>query len=207
MTKVNGGISPSMETKTQPAQTLAVPPASTIIIQPPSPADWFALLPVVVGGLLAILAGMVGNAVPQCIQRRHERKNLASAFLGEITALLKVVETRRYQEGLEQVLQQVEANKQVMAYTFSVRLNPFTVYTANISRIGILPNPLPNMICQLYSQAEAILEDIADMRDPNFCANLTVTDCINRLKELRDLFQNTVQVGRETVAELKQMLG
>jgi hypothetical protein len=154
--------------KTQIAtQSVGVPAGSTIVIQPPSSPDfWTILLPVIVGGILAIIGGFLGNAVPQWIQRRRDATTLAGAFRGEIGALLAIAERRHYQQGLEEVIQEVNAIQQVRVFTFSVRSNPFPVYRKNVSRIGMLPNPLPEMICQLYTQGQAILEILLTCKIP-----------------------------------------
>ena len=159
---------------------------------------WLILLPVVVGGLLTFLGGLIGNFLLQWNQRKAEIKSLTGAFVGEIRALLSIVERRRYLEGIEQLIQQVRTTNQPATYSFSARRNPFSVYDSNVSRIGILPSPLPELICRFYSQSRSVLEDIDDMRNPQ-AGTWTAAESLSRLEELRDLLRDSNNLANEII--------
>ena len=160
-----------------------------------------SLLPVIVGGIIGIAGGVIGPTLLEFFKRKIERENLTGAFIAEIDALLKIVERRRYVEELESLILQAKSGidrNASFSYQFSVRRNPFPVYDANLSKIGILKAPLPQKITQLYAQATSILEDIEDMRDGKNIPRDTM-ESIERLETLLSLFKDTIDLGQEIV--------
>jgi hypothetical protein len=69
------------------------------------------------------------------------------------------------------------------------------VYEANLTRIGILPDPLPKQIVGFYAGVSSILEDIDDMREGK--NQRTPEDRIRVLKELLQLFEATLALGQK----------
>ena len=82
--------------------------------------------------------------------------------MGEIGALLDIVQRRNYIGGLKQVIQHVQQTGQPMPFHFSVSHEYFGVYKNNTSRLGILKHPLPQKIATFYTQCFSILEQVKD---------------------------------------------
>ena len=135
------------------------------------------------------------------IRRRAEARSVAGALVGEITALIQIAERRRYIDGLRALIAEARAGNDPNAiywYQFSVRRNPFAVYDANLTRLGMLRDPLPRLLTQFYTQASSILEDIADMREGKLLAR-NRDESVQRLEHLLKLFEDTLVLGREIV--------
>jgi hypothetical protein len=169
---------------------------------------WLNLTPVIVGGLIGIAGSVIGiigsfatSVYLESIRREAERKSLTGAIVGEISALLEISERRRYVEALSSLIAMAKAGHPDISYSFvfSVRRNPFIVYDANLSRIGILRVPLPRKIARFYAQASSILEDIADMREDKFRRDHD--ESIRVLEGLLKLFEDTHSLGREIIAD------
>jgi hypothetical protein len=164
---------------------------------------WIPLLSTIVGGAIAFAGSIIAPTYLEKSRRKDEQKNLTGAFIGEISALLEICKRRQYIEHIRAVIaeaksKQVEPNKNVW-FHFSVRRNPFPVYDANVTRLGLLTDPLPRQIARFYTQSSSILEDIADMREGKF--QRSRDESIRCLEALLNLFEDTLALGAKIVAD------
>ncbi len=97
------------------------------------------------------------------IQNEHEAKNIASAFYGEIIALKTIVDQQEYKEKLKRKIKKMESTNQPAIFSRRVTKEMyFKVYNNNISKIGLLEEPLPEKIAILYTTAFSILESMGE---------------------------------------------
>lgn len=157
------------------------------------------LLSVLAGGAIGIIGGIAGPLCLEHNKRKAERSNLLSAIVSEIIALIEITERRKYVANLSALIAHSKATNTKPSFQFSVRRDPFPVYTANLSRIGILPEPLPSQIATFYLQSSAILEDIQDMRENK--VPRTQEDSIHCLEEIVRLFDDSQLLGRKIIAD------
>jgi hypothetical protein len=150
----------------------------------------------IAGGFVAILGGVATPCFLERSKRKAERLSLAGAIVGEIEALIAISQHRKYVDGIRQELTKAQTNPDKYGiFHFSVRRNPMRVYEANLTRIGILPDPLPKQIVGFYAGVSSILEDIDDMREGK--NQRTPEDRIRVLKELLQLFEATLALGQK----------
>ena len=165
--------------------------------------DYIPLFQTLIGGLLTFTGGLLGNILLQQRQRRSERNSLASAFYGEIQALIGIVEKRQYIEGIRDSIHGLKSGKKIL-YQMRVTRKYFNVYEKNLDKIGILPNPLPEKIVELYTVMTAILEDLDLINEPEFCKEDSEI-LISHLIELQSLFEYAVSCGRRICQQIKNM--
>ena len=91
------------------------------------------------------------------LTHRREIRNLASAFVGEIAAILHLIETHDVVSMLEKAL---DASDRVAAVP-NLTLPPFTIYTVDAARLDQLPFPAPRKIAYFYAQIASIQNDLA----------------------------------------------
>ena len=144
--------------------------------------------------LIAVLAGAIVSFIAsilfQAWLHRRERKSLQGAFVGEISALLDIIQRRNYIDGLKKIIEDVEQTGQPMSFHLSVSHEYFGVYKNNTSRLGILKHPLPQKIATFYTQCFSILEQVKDSTVlPTAQASLIA------LEELLSLFKSTTELG------------
>ncbi len=108
--------------------------------------DAFPLIGVVIGGVLTITGGFFSNLYLERNRIAEDRRNLAQEFSGENSALRKIIEVRKYREGLQQAISHMQSTGQAHHLSIHVRRRYFNVYEKNVSRIGMLEGPLPSMI-------------------------------------------------------------
>ena len=91
------------------------------------------------------------------LTHRREIRNLASAFVGEIAAVLHLIETHDVVSMLERAL---DAPDRAAALP-NLTLPPFTIYTVDAARLDELPFPAPRKIAYFYAQIVSIQDDLA----------------------------------------------
>lgn len=163
--------------------------------------DYIPLLQTLVGGLLTFLGGLLGNVIIQQRQRKVERNSLASAFYGEIQALIGIVERRQYIQGIQKSIEALRLNRKV-SFHIRVTRKYFNVYEKNLDKIGILPNPLPEKIVDVYTVMTAILEDLDLINEESFYDQETEVS-VAYLAELNSLFKYAVESGYKVCKEIK----
>jgi hypothetical protein len=109
------------------------------------------LISVVIGVVIGGVSTFFNNFYLERKRIIAERRNLAQAFSGEVAALLRIVEMRRYVEWVQQAIKYMRFTGQPYHLSIQVRQPYFNVYEQNASRIGILEGPLPSMIATFYT--------------------------------------------------------
>jgi hypothetical protein len=166
--------------------------------------DYMPLLSVVIGGLLAILGGFASTIFVEWRRNARESKKLAFAFRGEIQALSTLVKKRGYAEGIEAHIKHMEQTNQPLFLQIDVRREYFNIFISNIKNIGILKNPLPELIAKFYVQANSILEDFQSYRE-GVWHNASVEDLISSHKELLLLIKETFSLADEIVDKIGRL--
>lgn len=123
--------------------------------------------------------------------------------MGEIKALLNIVDERNYVGELEATLKRVKETGTPEVFWFAVRRNYFNVFEKNINKIGLLEPPLPEKIVTFYTRAYSVLEDVKSAEEGNL-VDYELSQIIEHLEELLRIFQNTVDVGKKVVAILEK---
>ena len=82
---------------------------------------------------------------------RREIRSVASAFVGELAAILHLIETHDVVSMLEKAL---DASDSLVALP-NLTLPPFTIYTADAAKLGELPPPVPREI-RLFLGADCL---------------------------------------------------
>jgi hypothetical protein len=163
--------------------------------------DALPLVGVVIGAVIGGVGSFLANYCLEKSKLRMERRNLALAFAGEIAALRRIVELRRYADGIQQTLQTVIQTREPFYLSMPISREYFNVYNQNVNRIGILEDPLPRLIATYYTQANAILEDFHGFSTGVF-NDRDIDSLIATYQQLLELFEDTLNVGDEILVEV-----
>ncbi len=163
---------------------------------------YLPLISTLVGGLLTFLGGLTGSYLVQKFQRDADRKNLASAFYGEISALLEITEKRQYIQGVEANLQEIKTTGRTNLMSFAVTLKYFNVYDQNVGKLGVLLAPLPEKIVSFYTLTFAAIEDFQEIASGKY-QNSNAAAIEKMLEELLDICNEAVALGKEIQTLIK----
>lgn len=146
------------------------------------------LLGVVLGGL--VTAG--STLFFEWYKDSRDSRRLAQAFRGEIKALQTIVEKRRYIDLLREIVATISSTQQPENIVIRVRRDYFKVYNANVERIGLLKNPLPEQIAAFYVKCNSILDDLHAL-DDGLWHDKPPEQQIEFYSNLLDLFEETMR--------------
>ena len=135
------------------------------------------------------------------LTHRRQIRNLAAAFVGEIAAILRLIETHDVVSILEKAL---DASDSAVALP-NLTLPPFTIYTADAARLDELPLPAPRKIAYFYAQIASIQDDLTRLATepvPEGSAGSRTERIRYVLTELND----ALALGDDILRELRPLL-
>ncbi|ACL60466.1 conserved hypothetical protein [Methylobacterium nodulans ORS 2060] len=148
--------------------------------------------------VLVLLGLSVANAWRSL--RRRRQRNLASALVGEIVAVLRAIETH-------DVLARLDHVAAAFASTAGPTLPriPATVYRAYAGRLDRLDAPLPRKITYFYTRLQMLQGDLATLNLRQIQDRPAVSAAGFALELARDL-RDTLAVGDEILRDLRPLL-
>ena len=135
------------------------------------------------------------------LTHRREIRSLASAFVGEIAAILHLIETHNVVSMLEKAL---DASNSVVALP-KLTLPPFTIYTADAAKLDELPLPAPRKIAYFYAEIASIQDDLTRLATEPVLEGLAGS----RTEQIRCVLtelNNALALGDDILRELRPLL-
>jgi hypothetical protein len=135
------------------------------------------------------------------LTHRRECQSIASAFVGEIAAILHLVETHDVASMLESALDAPDGTVALPNLT----LPPFTIYTADAGRLDELPLPAPRMIAYFYAQIASIQHDLTRHgAEPVWEGSVSTR--IERIRHVLTELNDALALGEDILRELRPLL-
>lgn len=163
--------------------------------------DWLPLIGVGLGAVLGFLTSLASNIYFERKRVSEEKKNLALAFGGEISAILHIVEIRKYIETLKMYVAHMEAHNEPVEVSIPVKRNYFNVYESNVGKIGWLGGCLPKKVATFYTLGNSVLEDLERL-DKGVLEGMQMEGIIEYYNDLINVFEAAVAVGQQIIQEI-----
>jgi hypothetical protein len=135
------------------------------------------------------------------LTHRREIRSLASAFVGEIAAILHLIETHDVVSMLEKAL---DASDSAVALP-KLTLPPFTIYTADAAKLDELPSPVPRKIAYFYAQIASIQDDLTRFATEPVSEGLAGSRR-ERIRCVLTELNNALALGDDILRELRPLL-
>jgi hypothetical protein len=135
------------------------------------------------------------------LTHRREIRSIASAFVGEIAAILHLIETHDVVSMLEKAL---DASDSMLSLP-NLTLPPFTIYTSDAAKLDELPLPTPRMIAYFYAQIASIQDDLTRLA----AEPVSEGSAGSRTKRIRHLLtelNDALALGDDILRELRPLL-
>jgi hypothetical protein len=134
------------------------------------------------------------------LPRRRDRRNLASAFAGEIAAAIEAVaehpEVRR--------LQLVQTSAGERPFDFShFKLPKLAVYEANADKLSLFDAPLPRELSYFYTRLADLPQRLLAVKPPG---TLPAEDLKSRTKSAIDEITQTMTLGDDLLRSIKVLI-
>jgi hypothetical protein len=135
------------------------------------------------------------------LTHRREIRSIASAFVGEIAAILHLIESHDVVSMLEKRLD--SSNRPVALPNLT--LPPFTIYTADAAKLDKLPLPAPRKIVYFYAQVASIQDDLTrlatELVSEGLAGNRT-----ERIHSVLTELNDALALGDDILRELRPLL-
>lgn len=147
---------------------------------------------VVAGGSLTLLSGWGLRDLTM----RRARRNLASALIGEIVAVLRVVETHDPVGQLARVIERPAEPSDPTAFSLPM----FTIYQGNADKLAWFRSPLPRQIAFFYARLAGLALDF-----PSLAAPATEARAEQARRTLAEL-QQTLELADDVLRGLRALV-
>lgn len=117
--------------------------------------DWATVFATLIGGALAVAAGVMQSFFSDARRINHERETVKNALLAEIFATKELCEARAYLDGLRDI-----AKGHARGLEVKMPAELFIIYRANLSKLGLLSVHDAASIIRFYGMVEAVAQDI-----------------------------------------------
>jgi hypothetical protein len=135
------------------------------------------------------------------LTHRREIRSIASAFVGEIAAILHLIETHDVVSMLEKGLDASDRSAALPNLT----LPPFTIYTADAAKLDELPLPVPRQIAYFYAHIASIQDDLTRLATEP-ASEAPAVGRIERIRRVLTELHDALALGDDTLRELRQLL-
>ncbi len=109
--------------------------------------------PTVIAALIGAVAAIAGDAFAQWFIWQKERQAVAAALAGEAQSFIEVMDWRKARELI------------LMGHKFAIADHAFSVFEANVGKIGFLPPDLARKVTEFYSYAGGIVQDFQTLHN------------------------------------------
>jgi hypothetical protein len=133
------------------------------------------------------------------LTHRREIRSVASAFVGEIAAILHLIETHDVVSMVEKAL-----DSSAVALP-NLTLPAFTIYTADAARLDELPLPVPRKIAYFYAQIASIRDDLTRLATEPVSES-SVGSRTERIRSVLTELNDALALGDDILRELRPLL-
>ena len=130
-------------------------------------AGEYLIVQALVAGILSFIGAVAGNIFAHRLQRKNDRKNLSTAFFGEISSILWVIKERNYIAEVERAIRNINEGGQRI-FARPIERDYLLVYKENVGKLGVLDKDLPRLIATFYTQISILLDDNQELLNVDF---------------------------------------
>ena len=135
------------------------------------------------------------------LTHRREIQRVASAFVGEVAAILHLIETHDVVAMVEKALDASSGSEALP----NLALPAFTIYTADAAELDELPLPVPRKIAYFYAQIASIRDDLTQLATEPVSES-SVDRRTERIRRVLTELNDALTLGDDILRELRPLL-
>jgi hypothetical protein len=168
-----------------------------------------ALIPTVVGGVLATAGGFLAKM----LQDRKDRQSLVYGLVAEIRAFLTTLEREKLRELFDETYERIKREGRLPLFPAVFRTAYNTVFSGSAARLGQLPPCLVTDIVDYYYSVQTLVElaeifsaNLQDIATRNAQADADeVSEQLETLSEIRTLVTSVRETAINLVNRLEKV--
>jgi hypothetical protein len=160
------------------------------------------LLPVyaaIGGAFVGSVSTFLPNYLLESSRKENEKKSIQNAIISEINALLKIIQYRKYINGISNIVDNLKNNSNgICRYRINVPEHYSRVYQKHVDRIGLLDSITSSKIIEFYQLLDAIVQDV--------CPGGIICEQggnYEQFLQLKNIAEEAMLIGKELVSNYK----
>lgn len=160
------------------------------------PSQWLPLYAALGGAIAGAFASFFPTWFLELRRDKNFSRQVENCLLAEVSALLEIIENRRYLISIREVIAHLSEQPAGAIYSFTVNVPQHysRVYQTNCSNIGAVRNEIAQKIVVFHQLIDAIVQDIK----PGGIASVGAT--LEAYTEMEKIFSNAIDKGRDILA-------
>jgi hypothetical protein len=157
--------------------------------------EWLPVIAAIGGAFVGGVSTFLPSYLLEKRKLKQETRSVETALVSEVSALLEVVEHRRYVYGLEESVHYLKQNPgKKKFFAAKVPEHYSRIYQEHISKIGLLNPDLSAKIIRFHQLIDSGVQDISK---GGFLAE--TGGSVEAFEELLEIFYSAVKIGREII--------
>ncbi|MCP1340038.1 hypothetical protein NJR55_10625 [Idiomarina sp. M1R2S28] len=157
--------------------------------------EWLPVIAAIGGAFVGGVSTFFPSFLLEKRKLRQEKRSVEIAIVSEISALLEVIERRKYVHDLKEDIDYLKQNPDdKIQFAAQVPAHYSQVYQEHISKIGLLHPELSARIIRFHQLIDSVVQDIST---DGFVAG--AGGDLETLEELHEILDSAVHVGRKIV--------
>ncbi|WP_417548632.1 hypothetical protein [Marinobacter segnicrescens] len=159
--------------------------------------EWLPVIAAIGGAFVGGVSTFLPSYLLERRKLKQEIRSVETALVSEVSALLEVIEHRRYVYGLEESVYYLEHHPdKKKIFSVKIPVHYSRIYQEHISKIGLLHPKLSAKIIRFHQLIDSGVQDISA---GGFVAE-TGGD-VHDFEELLEIFHTAIKIGREIVGK------
>lgn len=161
------------------------------------PNEWLPVFAAIGGAFIGGISTFLPSYFLETRKHRLEQQAITTALTSEISALLKIIDHRKYLDGLIEAVDHLKANPgDRYILTVKVPEHYSRVYQSHIDRIGLVKPALAADIIEFHQLIDAVVQDIV----PDSPVQEEGGD-IETFEELVKILTSAIHIGQKIVSK------
>ena len=161
-------------------------------LQAPKSNEWIPVIAALLGAIIGAIASLIPARYLEVRRERQFAIQVKQCLVAEISALVRVIESRKYVETVNEAITFLKANPD-HSYTFYADIPPHysQVYQEHCKHLGVLDPEIAREIIHFYQLIDAVVQDV------KVGGMFTVDPSLEGYEESLSMFSLAMDIGKK----------
>ncbi|WP_049780978.1 hypothetical protein [Hahella chejuensis] len=174
---------------------------SIIDITSQKPNQWLPLYAALGGAAMGALASFIPTWIFEKRREKVQSIQIESSLISEISALIDIIETRKYLPAIQEAIKHLDSDKTITHYKIiiDVPAHYSRVYQNNCKNIGAIKPEVARNIILFHQIIDAVIQDLkpgAIVQNDEIEPPANSEDTLDTFREVARLLEQALSIGR-----------